>query len=256
VSGADKLLISKLLPLANLTYYSMASTATGALQFIYLALQTSLFPRLAAAWHREDRRSVCSDYLLGMRVSILLCAPLAFVLMFFPESILLAWTRSPALAGQIVPVLPVLALATLFNCAQGVPLNALLATGETRLPLVVNISLLPLVAGGCFFAVRQIGLVGAAYCWCGANLVCLVVYGYACAKRFSVGGLLGGLPLLPVCGQLLPFVAARVWDRSGGNLLQACVVTAVSFVPGFLLLGSQERESFLKPIRNRLYGSL
>ncbi len=251
VSGADKLLISKLLPLAQLTYYSMASTATGALQFIYLALQVSLFPRLASAWHRKDLAEVRRNYLMGMRVSVVLCAPLAFVLLFFPDEILLLWTRSPGLVNEVSPVLPVLALATLLNCAQGVPLNALLAIGETRLPLLVNLVSLPLMVAGGYLAVTSHGAVGAAWCWVAANLVCLVAYGWRCSRVFVIdasGRYTGGFPVLSVGGQLALFVLAKAIVPQWGGLVGAVVTTVAAYGPGLWLLDAESRSKLLGPI--------
>lgn len=67
VSGAPQLLISKLLPLVELTYYSVASAATGALLIISTAAQISLFPRLSLCCQQQD---------LGQMRRLYSCGPL------------------------------------------------------------------------------------------------------------------------------------------------------------------------------------
>jgi len=255
VSGADKLLISKLLPLVELTYYSVAGTATGALQVIYIAAQITLFPRMSACWQQGDQAQMQRLYMLGLRFGVYLCAAPAFVLCFFPSEILGLWTHSAELTLHVSPLLPTLALATLINCAQGTPLNALLASGETRLPLLVNLLSLPAMAGGCYLAIGTFGSPGAAACWLGANFVCFIVYGHACVRRFFAATrrpFLWGLPLGVLAVQAVVGYGCRaLLPEQHGTVVTilwlAWTIFAI-YLAGGLALKAEERRILLRPI--------
>lgn len=198
VSGTPQLLISKLLPLVELTYYSVACTATGALQVVYLAAQTSLFPRMSACWHQGDLPQMRRLYLSGLRYTVYACVGPAMVLCFFSSEVLTVWTRFPEVVHHVRPLLPILALAILANCATAAPLTVLLASGHTQAPLLVNAISLPFMVAGCYLAIRAFGASGAAACWLGFNLICFGIYGRYCFTRIFPTGLrplLYGFPL-------------------------------------------------------------
>lgn len=176
VVGTDKLLISKLLPLTELTYYSVAWTPTGALQMIYIAAAVSLFPRLSMCWQRQDLPQMLHLCQMSQRLTVYVCLGPVVLLCFFPSEVLALWTRSSELASHACLVLPVLAVSVLINCAYSPVYNAIIAAGRTRIPLLVNAASLPAMVIGCYFAIRAYGLVGAAVCWLVFNLFCFLIY--------------------------------------------------------------------------------
>jgi O-antigen/teichoic acid export membrane protein len=182
-ASTDKLLISRILPLSNLTYYSVCATATGALQVIYLAAAVSFFPRMSACWKRQERTELLRLYLVNLRMTVYLCLGPVLVLCFFSLEVLRLWTRSLEVATHASAVLPWLAAATLVNCAVAPAYNLLIAAGQTRVPLVVNgVSLALLWIGGPFM-VEAHGLIGAAACYLALNLLSFLVYGEYCRRK-------------------------------------------------------------------------
>jgi O-antigen/teichoic acid export membrane protein len=249
VSGAPQLLISKLLPLVELTYYSVASTATGALQVVSLAAQTSLFPRLSYCWQQQDLGQMRRLYLAGLRFTIFACVAPAMVLCFFPSEVLTLWTRSPELANHVRGVLPILALANLANCASGTSYNVVLATGQTRLPVLVNAISLPFLVVGCCLAIRALGLCGVAWCWLVYTSAQFGVYGRYCATRafpaerrqllygFPVAFLLVGAGVSAISKLLLP-------DHLGSIMLALWLFATIimAYLAGILVLKGEERR--------------
>ena len=202
--GTDKVMISRLLPLAELTYYSVAGTAAGALQVVSIAAETCLFPRMAACWKQGDKTEVLRLYRFWQRLTVYICVGPAVLLFFFPHEILSLWTRSPELAQHARLPLAILAAAFLCSSASGTPLTTMLAAGHTRTPLLVNATALPLLAAGNYLAVREFGIVGAAICWLLFTSFCTVAYARYCMKsliRSPAAPFAWGIPFeLPALG--------------------------------------------------------
>jgi len=248
VVGAPQLLISKLLPLVELTYYSVASTVTGALQVVSLAAQTSLFPRLSYCWQQQDLGQMRRLYLAGLRFTVFACVAPAMVLCFFPSEVLTLWTRSPELVNRAQGVLPILALAILVNCAVGTPYNVVLASGHTRLAVLVNAGALPFMAVGCFLAIRALGICGAAWCWLAFNCLCFIAYGRYCATRAFPAGqrqLLYGFPVeFLLVGAGVSVISKLLLPTHLGIIVLALwlfVTVILAYLAGILTLKREER---------------
>ena len=264
VSGTDKLLISKLLPLVDLTYYSVAGTATGALQFVYIAAQASLFPRIAASVQQDDLAQVRRLYYSGLRITVYLCTGPAVLLVCYSSEIVALWTRSPTLTEHVRLLLPILALATLANAAVAAPLNAILAAGRTLFPLLVNTVSLPIMAAGCYLAVRDYGVIGAATCWLAWNLISFAVYARYCRMTLLAGGAqpgLWGLPLgVLLVGGVTGFSSRVLMPSQPGTLVTLCwlLVTLLgTYSGGLSMLQREDRSLVLAPLRrlrSRLQG--
>lgn len=188
VSGAPQLLISKLLPLDELTYYSLASTAAGVLLVISTAAQNTLFPRFSACWQRQEFAEIQKLYAISLRFTVYICAAPLAVLYFFPSEVVSLWTHSPELARHVAAVLPILAIAVMANCAVGIPYILVVASGHTRLPVLMNAISFPIMLAGCYFAIRLSGVSGAAWCWLAFNILCFIYYGQHCIANILPSG--------------------------------------------------------------------
>jgi len=249
VSGAPQLLISKLLPLVNLTYYSIASTATGALLMVSLAAQTSLLPRLSFLWKQQDLHEIRRLCLAVQKLTVYLCVAPTMVLCLFPAQVLSLWTRSPEVVQHAQPLLPILAFAVLVNCALGASYNVVIASGHTRLPLMVNAISLPPMVGGCLLTIRAFGICGAAWCWLAFNLLCFVVYGRYCVTRIfrtGEGQFLYGFPLqFAFIGFGLSAISRLLLPISLGNSVLAVwlfTTMVLTYLAGVLTLKREERR--------------
>lgn len=255
-SGTDKLLISKLLPLVELTYYSIATTATGSLQVIYLAAQTSLFPRMAACWEQQDLAEMRRLYIMGLRLTVYICVGPTIVLSFFPTEVLTIWTRSPELAQHFQPMLPILAVAILAHCAQTASLTVLLAAGHTRIPLLVNGISLPLMVIACFLSIRAFGTSGAAASLLAMNLMCFAIYGRCCFANIFPGEtqpFIWGLPVgFLVIGGLVGYISRTVLPSDLGTISMISwlfFTMSATYAGNLLVLNNAEKLMLAKALK-------
>jgi len=261
ISGAPQLLISKLLALVELTYYSVAATATGALQLFNVAVQTSLFPRMCSCWQQRDLEMMRSLYLSGLRFTIYVCMPPAMILCFYSSEVLSLWTRSFELTYHVRSLLPLMSIAILANCANAAPLNVVLASGHTRLPLIVNAVSFPFMVAGCYFAIRSFGIYGAAVCWLAFNVISFIIYGQYCFIKILHGRqpFLWGIPLeLLFIGGIVGFVSKGFLPLHPKTIILICWLSLImtsAYVGGFLVLKKDERCMFYTMIKKTLFHS-
>jgi O-antigen/teichoic acid export membrane protein len=161
VSQIDRIVISKRLPLADLGYYSIAVTATGAITMVSAAVSAAVFPRFAAQSALDDDASLLRTYRQAAHavgfVSVAASLPLAF----FARPILSLWVGS-RLYSQTPTVLTLLSVAFLLNAMYSVPYTLAIATAHTRIPLVANLIAAPVLAVSMYLIVPGAGLIGAA----------------------------------------------------------------------------------------------
>ena len=254
--GTAGLLMGKLLPLVELTYYSVASTATGVLQAVCLPAHIALFPRLAAHWGQQNLEEMRRLYLLTLRFTIYLCAGPATVLCFFPSEVVALWTRSPELTQHVRLILPILTAANVVYCASNLSYTFLVATGKTRVPLLVNAISLPVMVMGCYVGIRAFGTSGAALCWLIWQMLCFMVYATFCFKKIFCmrpQPLLWGLPV----GFLAVAVTTGIMSKAampfhlGRTVLTVWLLSTVMlcYVVNILLLKSDERNMLVAQLR-------
>jgi O-antigen/teichoic acid export membrane protein len=93
----------------------------------------------------------------------------AVVLIVFHRQVMLVWTNDEVLAGQVAPVMAVLALGTMLNALMWIPYQMMLAHAWTSLTIRINIVSACLQAPALLWAVRRYGVIGAAWVWVAIN---------------------------------------------------------------------------------------
>jgi O-antigen/teichoic acid export membrane protein len=99
LTQTDKLLLSRLLPLRDFGFYSIASTVASVVQLITIPVQTVYYPRMTQCQAKGDTRELIDIYRFASRMVALLVFPLGFTLALFSQDILLLWLRDPLVGG-------------------------------------------------------------------------------------------------------------------------------------------------------------
>lgn len=172
---ADKLIISKLLPLDQLGYYMVAATAAGGLLQLVTPMNAAIFPRLTYLVARSDLDGLSRTYQQACEVMAAIVVPVAMVLVFFPREVLLAWTGDDTIATAVSPMLALLVLGTLLNGLMNVPYMLQLAYGWTELSIRINFIAVAVIVPLMLYLVPRYGAVGAASCWAMLNAAYLLV---------------------------------------------------------------------------------
>ncbi len=171
IKQMDRVLISNLLLLVQVGYYSTANAAYSALSIISSPLAAAAFPRFAALIAEKDESTLAYTYHKLSQVNSFLVAPVSGIMLFFSHDILLFWTRSEDVALNASSTLSFLALAAMFNSMMTIPFMLQLAAGITWIAVWNNAINLALLAPLMYFLISHYGIAGAGISWAVFNLL-------------------------------------------------------------------------------------
>jgi O-antigen/teichoic acid export membrane protein len=175
LTSMDQVILSRVLPLSEFGYYTIACTMAAALGYVVQPVTTAVYPRFSQLVERGDTPALTEAYHLYSQVVAVLVLPLGLLLACFPGEVLALWMRDAAVARDTGPVLGLRALGTSLNTLMHVPHVLQLAFGWSSLGAYANAVAVVLVAPAMVVLARWYGGVGAALAWVGLNVGYLVL---------------------------------------------------------------------------------
>lgn len=173
VTQADKLLLSKLLPLSAFGEFSLAVLLAGGINLLASPIGLALLPRLTRTAAEGDETALRALYGRYTQITCLAMFPAAFTLAACAVPVLLAWTGRADLAESAAPIL---GLYSLGNALMGVTAFGYYiqyAKGNIRLHLIGNAVFATLYLPAVLAAANFYGALGASAAWLMMNALYL-----------------------------------------------------------------------------------
>jgi len=161
----DKVVLSKMLSLAEYGQYMIAFALAGTLYLFSGPVFNAVYPRFSSLVRSGETERLEQAYRLGTRLLGAILFPLAMLLAVFPEELVQAWTGDPGLARSARLLLPFLAIGTALHGVMHVPFALQLAYGTTRLQVAISAVLLLVATPSTVFLVLHYGALGGALAW-------------------------------------------------------------------------------------------
>lgn len=216
VTQTDKLVLSKLLPLADYGYFTLAVLAASGVMMISGPISSALLPRMARLQAEGDEAGLINLYRNATQLVAVIALPASMVLAFFAEQVLWAWTGDSRAAAQAAPVLRLYALGNGFLALAAFPFYLQFAKGDLKLHLIGNALFVVFLIPAIIWASSRHGMVGAGYAWLTANALYFIIWVRKVHDRFAKGLHLqwlindvGILAMLSGIGALLAHVLFR-----------------------------------------------
>lgn len=171
IKQIDKMIISKLLPLADVGYYNTAFQACAGIQLFITPISTAVFPRLSSIIKTGSQENLTDVYHKASRMISFAASPVAAIMVFNSYDVLLLWTKSTIVAEKASLALSILACATIFNSVMQASYVLQLAAGLQRIPLINNIIAFALFTPLTYLLVMKLGIIGGAVSWAVYNLL-------------------------------------------------------------------------------------
>jgi len=182
LSQADRLVISKTLPLEQLSYYLIASIGTGAMPLVSNAVATAMFPQFSGHAATGSSGLLARSYHRALQAIALLTAPAAWGGVLFSGDILKVWTRNDVIVSQASLPLSLLAIAGLLNAISNPAYTLLVSHGHTKIPLALNslsvLIFIPLMV----VLIPYFGIGAAAAIWLMQNTLFVLAYTFYASK--------------------------------------------------------------------------
>jgi len=184
LTQTDKLVVSKVLSLELLGYYTLA----GALGMIPIVLANpialAVFPRFTGMVARGDRISLAQLYHRACELVAVAIVPAGLTVALFAGDIIRAWTGSAMAAQQAGPVTSLLVAGQLMQAITVVPYYVALAHGNVRLNLQIGVASFIMITPLLILLTMRHGIMGAGLSWLIMNLATTPFYMYFLHRRF------------------------------------------------------------------------
>lgn len=165
VTQTDKLVLSKILPLADYGYFTVAVLVASGIMVISGPISNVLMPRLTRLHTEGMHGDFISVYRQATRIVVVTALPAALILIFFAPQVLWAWTGDAELVVQVSPVLRLYAIGNAFLVIGAFAYYLQYAVGNLRLHLIGSILfvifLIPLLS----VTVPKYGMSGGGWAW-------------------------------------------------------------------------------------------
>jgi Membrane protein involved in the export of O-antigen and teichoic acid len=170
IAQIDKIVLSKLLPLSQFGYYTLAFTVATGISLIVGPVSLTFFPRIThlVAANKNDELKIL--YHRACRLISSLIFPICFILLLFTKEIISIWTKNNNTSENTYLMAQILIIGSIFNSLMVMPHYLLVANGWTRFIIYQNtiaaIILLPLL----FLWTSWYGAIGATFVWVIVNV--------------------------------------------------------------------------------------
>ncbi len=235
LTQADKLVLSKLLPLAEFGYYMVAFNLANMMLLLVTPVFAALFPRFAQLFATGDAdASLSALYHAACQVVSAIVLPAAAIIVFFPAEVLLLWTRDPRIVENSAQLTRFLVIGSALNALVFIPFVVQIASGWTRLTFLWNVVAVLVLVPLMVVLVRRHGAIGGAIAWMLLNASYLVAYIPIMHRRLLRGRMWRwyledvGKPLVVVLGVVSASRALMPSGPSPGTALAWIAATSVT----------------------------
>ena len=257
LTQADKVILSKVLTLADFGYYSLAVLISQSLVLFSGPVVRAVFPRFSQLVVVRDEPALRSLYHRAAQTVALGAIPAGLLLVLFSTEVLTLWTRSVSTAAQAHLSVSLLVLGSIFLALQTVPYFLALAHGYTQLNIRMGLATVCITIPLLVLAARRYGGPGAAAVWLLVNGGTTPIYLYFVHRRFLGGELRTWWThdvLLPAAASLAPLLLTRALLPSDMDRIPLLTCLGLTYMAACSLtvLLSPELRHMLRGYRARL----
>ena len=163
-SQADKIVVSKLLPVADFGFYSFASTTATRATFVTGAISQAAFPAFSARHHEGDKPGLLEQYRKLQDLVTFGTLPV-FSAICFAALPVYGYVFNNAVAQRLLLPTALLALGSYFNAMLNIPNVLSLAVGRADIATRLNVYALVTVLPVTVVLIYAYGLPGAGFSW-------------------------------------------------------------------------------------------
>lgn len=186
----DKIIITKLLSLKSLGYYTLALSLSQVLIAIANPISIALLPKFTSEYSQGNNQKASFIFnKFSVLVSILIFGVMANM-SFFAKDLIWVWTGNLYVANQAYIYLPIISLSMSMLALASLPYQVAISNGYTKLNNILGISSLLITIPGYFLATRQYGAIGAAFVFCFVQSMTTFIYIFFINKKFLKSNIL------------------------------------------------------------------
>ena len=175
ITQIDKVLLSKMLTLAEFGYYTFAATIAAVVYRIIGPVFTAYYPRLTELVSKGDPLGLVRTYHQGCQLMAVTILPATLVLAFFSKEILELWTHNSDVVTHSFLLVSLLVIGNALNGLLTLPYALQLAHGWVKLAFYMHVIDVIVLVPAIYFSTLRWGAVGAAGMWIVFNMVHILI---------------------------------------------------------------------------------
>jgi len=187
VTQTDKLVLSKLLPLSEYGYFTLAVLVASGVMVISGPISGAIMPRMAKLEAEGDHVGLIRIYRQATQLVVVIAGAASVTVAFCAEPLLWAWTGDKALAHQAAPILILYAIGNGILAVSAFPYYLQYAKGNLRLHLIGNAGFVVLLIPAIIWSASNYGGVGAGYTWLIMNIIYFIAWVPLIHSKFEPG---------------------------------------------------------------------
>lgn len=187
VTQTDKLVLSKILPLAEYGYFSLAVLVASGVMMISGPISSAIMPRMAKMEAEGDHVGLILIYRQSTQLVAVIAGAACVTVAFCAEPLLLAWTGDKVLTHHAVPILVLYTIGNGILAVSAFPYYLQYAKGNLRLHLIGNAGFVVLLIPSIIWSASHYGGVGAGYAWLVMNIIYFIVWVPLVHSKFEPG---------------------------------------------------------------------
>jgi O-antigen/teichoic acid export membrane protein len=233
LTQSDKIVVSKLFPLKEFGYYTLAWTVGNGLGMLVGPVFVAVFPRLTQLVRQDSVPELTRLYHASCQIVSVAVLPAAAVLALFSGEVIWAWTGDRATVAALQWVVIPICIGTALNGLINIPYALQLAFGWTRLAIWANAIGVVVIIPLTVLMSRRYGTVGAASGWLLLNAGYVIFMLHAMHKRLLKDEQRAWYTVdvgLPLCGALVGALSIRALFASPAGRGGCLVLVAVAAV--------------------------
>jgi O-antigen/teichoic acid export membrane protein len=233
VTQIDKLVLSKILPLADYGYFTVAVLLASGIMIVSGPVSSALLPRMVRLQAEGQHEQLIALYRQATQMVTVVAAPVTMVLAFFSSQVLWAWTGDADLAGKAAPVLTLYAVGNGFLAVGAFPYYLQYAKGDLKLHLIGNAIFVVMLIPTVIWTTKNFGMIGAGWTWLLFNIIYFFGWAPLVHKRFApkthIAWLFSDIGRVTFLAFVFAALSANLiqWSHSRGALVVELFVVGV-----------------------------
>ena len=231
VTQTDKLVLSRILPLAEYGYFTLAVLVASGIMIISGPISNAIMPRMARLEAEGAHAQLILVYRQATQLVAVLASALSITVALSAEALLWAWTGNAELARQVAPVLTLYALGNGILAVSAFPYYLQFAKGDLHLHLIGNAAFVVLLIPLVVWAATEFGGVGAGYVWLGMNVFSFVAWLPLVHRKFEPGlnlrWYVNDIAVIVAATALMGYIASLILPPSGARMNQLLDIVLV-----------------------------
>lgn len=188
---ADKILLSRFVPLKSLGFYTLAWAVASGLMLAAMPLMQAYGPRYTNLISSGNQMALAEQVRKASQLMNAMILPPAAFIIALTHPILFIWLGDSLVAAGAAPVLQILVVGTALIACSYPALNILYSENQLRPVITINLACFVILLPILILAILNLGILGAAYCWALYGIILFVSYQYCGLRRLPGTGLFG-----------------------------------------------------------------